>query len=93
MGEIGDKWITLPGFMSDLCDFNRVRYTLEGINGSPVLANLLFIVGLISFAFARHANSTCTLCYRGQDHCRAVCGFTFHFDDHRAPYTDRVATG
>src|SRR5262245_9376185 len=84
MGELGDERIMLPGFMSDLCEFNRVRYSLEGINSSPVLANVLFIVGLISFAFARHAKSTCTLGCRGQDHCRAICGFTFDFVDHRA---------
>ena len=87
MGEIGDERIMLPGFMSGLCDFNRVRHALEGINGSPVLANVLFVVGLISLAFASHANSTCTLCCRGQDHCRAICGFTFDFFDHSAFYT------
>src|SRR6516164_6241794 len=77
----------LPGFVSDLCDFNRVRYALEGINGSPVFAKVLFVVGPISLAFASHANSTCTLCCRGQDHCCAICGFTFDFFDHSALHT------
>jgi hypothetical protein len=35
MGEIGDKRITLTGFMSDLCDFNRVRYAHEGSGWNP----------------------------------------------------------
>src|SRR5262245_20347093 len=90
MGEIGNKWIMLPGFVSDLCDFYRVRYALEGINGPPVHANVLLIVGLISLAFAPHANSTCTLCRRGQDHCRAIGGFAFDFVDHRAPFFTRL---
>jgi hypothetical protein len=53
MGKISDERVLLPGLMSNLYDLNRVRYALEGINGPPVFAYVLFIFGLISLPFAR----------------------------------------
>ena len=85
MGNIGNERIVLPRLMSDLYDLDGVRYAPEGINGPPVLAYVLFIFGLISLSFARHAYAACALCGGRQDHCRAIFSLTFNFFNHGAP--------
>src|SRR5215470_11494864 len=84
MGDIGNERIVLPRLMSNLYDRDGVRYAPEGINGPPVLAYVLFIFGLISLPFARHAYAACALCCGRQDHCRAIFSLAFNFFNHAA---------